>query len=146
MSDEFGRWIIKQWQHRFGLDDWDIRLGHHPPDVEGAYAQVSYRLGERAAEVRIDPATPNTDIAESHIAHEMVHLALKPYTVIAEGVAAQMKEPFRGYLANALENAEERVIESILRSHGFARFEPYGDLADDWPAFAVDDVSRSVSS
>lgn len=145
VSEEFLRWSIKQWQKRLGLDDWDIRLSPRPPEGEGLVAQVKYRLSERVAEVMIDQHTPNTDIAESHVAHELVHLALKPYTMLAEGMAAQMKEPFRGFIAGALEDAEERVIESVLRSHGFERFVPYGELAELWPTFAIE-MSQDVSS
>lgn len=111
------------WADTFGLDDWAITFRDQKPS-EGLMSQVVYDPSFKVA--RIEANTSNLNDAElvGSILHEIVHLALKPYTQIVQRLAANTESPMREFVLGQMEDAEEQVVEAIVRSHGFPRYNP----------------------
>lgn len=130
-----GRMFVRQWADKLGLRDWDVRFTTLPSG-EGLFAEVDFRPEEKVAQVRVDPALPDEEVLESCVVHELLHLVLKPYTVPTERMLATLDEPFRTFMAGVVEDAEEQIIETLVRAFGFDRFRPILELVDEWPAFA----------
>ena len=126
--------MIWLWADKFGLRDWDVRFTPKPAD-DGLLAQVDFRTAEKVAQIRVAEDVPDEEVLEACIVHEMLHLALKPYTIPTERLLATLSEPLRTIMAGQLEDAEEEIIETLVRAFGFDRYRPTGELVELWPAF-----------
>lgn len=125
---------IDLYQHKLGLMDWEIR--YSPCSDEDDMASVHFRLPEKAAQIGIDQDVP-VEMIETLVIHELIHLVMKPLTVMLESLIAKQKDDtFRDYLADELETAEETVIEALTRALGGDRFQAYGDLMEHFEAWA----------
>jgi hypothetical protein len=125
--------LVAEYQEIFGLLDWDVRYSETPAEEEH-YATLDWRDQEKVAQIRLTHEDDHD--LEASIVHEMLHLVLKTYSVPMLRLVSLMDEPLRTFLAGQLEDAEEQVIETIVRSYGFERFKPIDELKAMWPAFS----------
>lgn len=127
--------LIERLRHRLNLSDWEIRLADVAEEVD--QASVQWRDMERVAEIRLAADLPRS-MDEAAIAHEMVHLVMTDYAVLAERLLVFVKdEQARITLTEMLEDANERVVDTLAMALSTGpRFVAYGKMADLYPSFA----------
>jgi hypothetical protein len=123
------------WQAKLGLKDWDIRITEQEPDP-GYLAQVQTSPADRAAQINLCADVP-LDQVEREVLHELLHIVMKPYTTPTEHLVAISGEELGVYMAHTLEDAEEVVIEQIVRAFGFPHLATWGEAAKSWSAFEL---------
>ncbi len=133
--DEYAAILLSSWRQWLGLFDWDIRYDSEPAE-SGHAADICWRDQENIAILRLDPVLP-VEAMESAVLHELLHLVLKPYSIPVERLLALTSGRLQHFARNEIEDAEEHVIEQIVRAFGFPRFQPYGEaLLKDWKPFS----------
>lgn len=105
--------LVKKWQQRLRLQDWDIEAVYVGPDHDGfgnRFGDIHPDLQRRYAKMRVlDPRKREHPDIENTIVHEQLHLHLFPFTCAFDSGSPE-----------AL--AEEQAIHAIAR----ALIEGYG--------------------
>lgn len=128
--------MIHRWRHKLNLTHWDVRYTPEPPPKTHD-EQIHYSFSGQAAVISIAPYA-DYQAAEGLVVHALLHLLLKPYTIIAERNLVHVGgDTARTQLNEMLEDAEEALIENIARAFvgGYPRLIVTDDSEAEWAAF-----------
>jgi len=118
---------ISYYQRSLRLGDWDIR---YAPDWDGSTedsATVHSNVSSKAATIRLDPDVTGDNI-DAHIAHELVHLVLQPYTMAAQNSIAKHGPGVESVL-DILSDMEEVICEQIAHALTGITYIPVGPVS-----------------
>lgn len=100
------------WQERLGLRDWDVRFSPQWLDEDDSDdGNVRYRTDEKVAVLRIHPRVTGKNV-ERVVVHELIHILLKDYTLLANEWAAKNGESGIAVL-DMLHDLEERIANQL---------------------------------
>ena len=109
--------LLKKWQSRLGLSDWDITVKYRDArDMDQYPAKTKIQAGIQAADIRLlalsdrqscDPGDANPEL---DLVHELIHVRLWAIDPIdAEGALHLCREQAIEWIAKALINTDNMI-------------------------------------
>jgi hypothetical protein len=107
--------LLRKWQHKMRLDDWDIR---YDPDADAGeeHACISFLQLARTATLAMDNETD--DCPELYIIHELSHLLIRDLcdTAYADIIKRYVEDPKTlEVFAKILADEEEKICWNIAK-------------------------------
>ena len=119
-------YYIEQWQHRLGLDAWDIRYNPDRKVSKLSLANNTNTEGLLICEIGIQKGCPDEEI-EGCVVHEMVHLLVNPIVDKAIALAGTVgNEAISMMLMDEYHEMRENLIEQLTRVLLGRKTKPFG--------------------
>ena len=119
--------VLRRWQQRLHLDDWDVGLTTEAGELltlkDGSLAYGMCDFRDSGARAEITLVRSNNEVVEGVVVHELLHLMLAPLVRegrrLAENMTPTQRDLAHEHLTDCSETAVDRLTKVLLEmSHG----------------------------